>query len=61
MTNFEQITHSVESLTTLLYNNGVCPYATSWSDECKYGWHEREQSCEECLLEWLKKECDDEN
>ena len=32
-----------------------CPYADDGYGECKYGWHERKQTCEECKLEWLKQ------
>lgn len=31
-----------------------CPYDNDGYGECKFGWHEREQTCEECKLEWLK-------
>ncbi len=31
-----------------------CPYDDDGYGECKYGWHKREQTCEECKLEWLK-------
>lgn len=29
-----------------------CPFIEEYG-ECKFGWHTPEQSCEECLLEWL--------
>lgn len=32
-----------------------CPYDNDDYGECKYGWHDREQTCEECKLEWLKQ------
>ena len=32
-----------------------CPYDDGGYGECKYGWHKREQSCEECKLEWLQQ------
>ena len=32
-----------------------CPHDTDGYGECKYGWHKREQSCEECRLEWLQQ------
>ena len=33
-----------------------CPYiAGDVYGDCKYGWHDREQSCEECMLDWLKQ------
>lgn len=32
-----------------------CPYIKNEYDECKFGWHERTQTCEECALEWLRK------
>lgn len=32
-----------------------CPYIAEPYGECKYGWHDREQTCEECMLEWLKQ------
>lgn len=32
-----------------------CPYIKDEYDECKFGWHERTQTCEECALEWLRK------
>ena len=31
-----------------------CPYIKDEYDECKFGWHERTQTCEECALEWLR-------
>ena len=31
-----------------------CPYDDNGYGECKFGWHDREQTCEECLLEWIK-------
>jgi hypothetical protein len=31
-----------------------CPYDDGYYGECKYGWHEPEQTCEECKLEWLR-------
>jgi hypothetical protein len=24
--------------------------------ECKYGWHEREETCEECTVKWLNEQ-----
>ena len=32
-----------------------CPYMRDCYDECKFGWHERTQTCEECKLEWLRQ------
>ena len=34
-----------------------CPYDLDDDGygECKYGWHERKQTCEECKLEWLQQ------
>lgn len=32
-----------------------CPYNDDGFGECKYGWHDREQTCEECIAEWLKQ------
>ena len=32
-----------------------CPYMRDCYDECKFGWHERTQTCEECKLDWLKQ------
>lgn len=32
-----------------------CPYMRDVYDECKFGWHERTQTCEECKLEWLRQ------
>lgn len=37
-----------------------CPYIKDMYDECKFGWHDREQSCEECKLEWLKRPAEEE-
>lgn len=31
-----------------------CPYDDGGYGECKFGWHKREQTCEECKLEWLR-------
>lgn len=30
-----------------------CPYIRDEYGECKFGWHEREQTCVECITEWL--------
>ena len=30
-----------------------CPYDNYKMGNCKFGWHDREQTCEECKLEWL--------
>ena len=31
-----------------------CPYMRGDPyGECKFGWHEREQTCKECIVEWL--------
>lgn len=35
-----------------------CPYRKYLHDECKFGWCMREQTCEECILEWLKQPAD---
>lgn len=35
-----------------------CPYNDDGYGECKYGWHDREQTCEECKLEWLEEDVD---
>lgn len=32
-----------------------CFYDDDGYGECKYGWHDRKQTCEECKLEWLKQ------
>lgn len=32
-----------------------CPYISDPYDECKFGWHTPEQTCAECILEWLKQ------
>ena len=32
-----------------------CFYDDDGYGECKFGWHNRTQSCEECRLEWLKQ------
>jgi hypothetical protein len=32
-----------------------CFYDDDGYGECKFGWHERKQTCEECKLEWLKQ------
>lgn len=37
-----------------------CPYMKDMYDECKFGWHDRKQSCEECKLEWLKRPAEEE-
>lgn len=31
-----------------------CPYDDGGYRECKFGWHEQKQTCEECKLEWLR-------
>jgi hypothetical protein len=33
-----------------------CPYMKDDYDECRFGWHEPDMTCEECKLEWLKSE-----
>ena len=33
-----------------------CPYDDYGMGDCKFGWHDREQTCEECQLEWLMKQ-----
>ena len=39
----------------LAYSNYIpCPYNDDSCGECKFGWHERKQTCEECKLEWLR-------
>ena len=38
-----------------------CPYMAEVYGECKYGWHDREQTCEECMLDWLKQPYEEEN
>jgi 1,2-phenylacetyl-CoA epoxidase PaaB subunit len=38
-----------------------CPRMAEVYGECKYGWHDREQTCEECMLEWLKQPYKEEN
>lgn len=32
-----------------------CFYDDDGYGECKYGWHDRKQTCEECKLEWLQQ------
>ena len=32
-----------------------CFYDDDGYGECKFGWHNRTQTCEECKLEWLKQ------
>lgn len=34
----------------------LCPHMKDEYDECRYGWHEPEMSCEQCKLQWLKSE-----
>ena len=36
-----------------------CFYDDDGYGECKFGWHERKQTCEECKLEWLKQPAED--
>lgn len=33
-----------------------CPYDDYGMGDCKFGWHNREQTCEECKFEWLMKQ-----
>ena len=33
-----------------------CPYMKDDYDECRFGWHEPEMTCEQCKLQWLKSE-----
>ena len=35
-----------------------CPYIKDLHDEIKFGWCMREQTCEECILEWLLQPAD---
>ena len=52
MTNGDRIrAMSDEELAASRYSPG--PYDDDGYGECKYGWHDREQTCEECKLEWL--------
>lgn len=53
MTNADRIrSMSDEELAASVYI--PCPYDDGGWGECKYGWHDREQTCEECKLEWLR-------
>lgn len=36
-----------------------CPYMKDAYDECKFGWHERDQTCEECVIEWLNSSAEE--
>ena len=36
-----------------------CPYIEDPYGECKFGWHTPEQTCAECILEWLKQPAKD--
>ena len=57
MTNFERIkAMSVEEMAARI----PCPHMVDAYDECKFGWHERTQTCEECAREWLEREVQDE-
>ena len=38
-----------------------CPYIKDVYDECKFGWRERTQTCEECKLEYLNKKTEPKN
>ena len=48
----------VEDYNKKLINSGNidCPYDTYGMGDCKFGWHDKEQTCEECMLEWLMKQ-----
>ena len=37
-------------------DNIECPYDDYGMGDCKFGWYNREQTCEECKLEWLMKQ-----
>ena len=45
----------VEDYSKKLVDSGhiSCPYDDWAMGDCKFGWHGREQTCEECTLEWL--------
>ena len=51
MTNFEVFM----SMDAKKFSHFIeCPYMRGQEyGECKFGWHEREQTCEECIVEWL--------
>lgn len=54
MTNADRIrAMSDEELANSIYI--PCPYDDYGYGECKFGWHDREQTCEECKLEWLRE------
>lgn len=53
MTNFERIKNmTVEEMAKVI----PCPYIKEAYDECKYGWHEKEETCEDCIKHWLESE-----
>ena len=55
-TNYDRITNM--SIRELAQSGYIpCPYMEDDYDECKFGWHERTQTCEECIEEWLKMPC----
>ena len=33
-----------------------CPYDDYEMGDCKFGGHNKEQTCEECIFEWLMKQ-----
>lgn len=52
-TNAERIRNMTDK--ELAASNYIpCPYDDGYYGECKFGWHDREQTCEECKLEWLR-------
>lgn len=53
MTNANRIRNMTdEELANSVYI--PCPYNDGVYGECKFGWHEQKQTCEECKLEWLR-------
>lgn len=59
-TNYEKIKKmSIDEVADKMAAEGICPYKKEPYDECKYGWHKQEQSCEDCIKEWLNQEVEE--
>ena len=61
MTNKEKIqSMSTEELAVWIHEVAcICPYKKDVYDECKFGWHIQEQTCEECIYEWLESKVEE--
>ena len=45
---------SEEVLNKIMEDPALTQYMKDDYDECRFGWHKPDMTCEECKLEWLK-------